>query len=318
MGEEIVHLLREVFISSSLSCSQLRGTISNYSPVLGWRILQLKKGAFLAVSYKSIVAIDSSLSSDELVEFTMQSDNELLKMGRVASIINGATFSISALPQRFVAILRSNGELIQTSPEKQIESTSPQITLQFRISAVGILTTRPDGVRIFFDGMRSNSDGRKVSEFYRLIEAGFGLKGARVAKPLISFLSSGSFPIDLSTWQRLKNLRDRLSHAYRSGEISYESDAEKDMHLMRMIAADVLFHKSNWAATDALRVADNYFSTYRALDGTIMITRGSSPTMYIRIVDPVTGIPVHLSPQEHNTCYRRYADRFRSKNVTTG
>lgn len=312
MGEERVYFLRETIVSCELTSAKLRSVFHDYESDYHWRLLQLQKTVYLATGWTEHIVVDSEIESDVIADFVIASDTEIQKVCRVAAVLCGVAFSVSALPRRAAWLLDRSGSLNLLSVEAYLNSHGPEVILQFAPRAVSVLARRPEGVRMFFDAECANSEARRVSEYFRLLEAAFGLKGGRLEQHLLPFLASGNFSIDSLTWTRLKSLRDRLNHAYRVGEIAFDGDAVEDVRALHVIAADVLAHKLNWGTKDTARSAENFIATCLGLDGTVHATQGFSLEMKMQLLDPVSGIPLHLAADKYNKNYRRLADRFRS------
>lgn len=303
-------LLRRAFLKCDIQPSALRRVFEEYTTPHSFRVLWLEKGIYLVVCSKQIAIFDSKIEDITLIDFVNECDSELQKIARVASVMMDTGSSISLPLNLWVTVLDANGTHTEVLPEQRAQSIGPNVSLQFHWSSVEILSNRPEGVRIFFDAIATDSHARKISEFFRLLEAGFGVKGSRLAKPLTAFLASGKFPINSDEWKSLKRMRDQLSHAYNLGKIAYEPEAEAKVSLMQGIAADVLVNKRHWGAKDSARLERDRVATFKAPDGTIHITQGYTPTMTMGVRDAITGTNLHLSAQDLNKAHRRYTDRF--------
>lgn len=193
MGEESVHLLRETLLTCDIEPRKLRRIVTEYRPLFRWRILWLRPGVFLAVSHVTQSLSSGALNADDVVTFARSSDSELEKVSRIAAIITGQRYSISALPQRFVYVIDATRQLGSLTPKDSASFVGPEVQLLMKPAAVPVLATRPDGVRLFYDASVASSSARKVSECFRLLEAAFGLKGSRLQRPIVSFLATGLF-----------------------------------------------------------------------------------------------------------------------------
>lgn len=272
-----------------------------------WRALWLSKEAFLLTSLSEALVRDGRADAELIIRFLKESDTQALRIGRVASIVFGKPFEVHSMLNKTAVAIHSNGKI----EEIQIANQTPSninVRLILKLEAVATLSKREDGVRLFHDGNATTSHARKFTEFFRVLEAGFGLKGSRLEGPLVNFLSSGLFPIDKRKWEHLKALRDKLSHAYQCDEIAFEADTMKEIGLMQMLAADVLVHKDAWGTKESKRISVSSFGVYKTLDGLVALGEGFPLEVQARFFDPVTGLPMHLMAEKYSDRYRRYAE----------
>lgn len=318
MGEQGLFVAREYLLVAKIAPSRVRRVFQDYGPVYAWRVLWLDAETLQAICWHPLDSYDHVVDADHVLDFARQADSELLKISRICSILHDAPVNPCALGERFAYLVSSGHDVRHFVADKRIRPAVPVVEPIFHPKVMPLLASRSEGVRIFHEASQSASDGRKTSEYFRLIEAGFSLKGGRLLKPLLNFLATGEFSISADTWVRLKSLRDRLNHAYRSGEIAYDADAAEDVNLLRSIAADVLVHKENWGKADAARLQESYIAVYQKPDGGVVLTRGFPFKAKMAVNDAITGMRLHLAPQKFNARRRRYLRVFNSVQERSG
>jgi hypothetical protein len=234
---------REAIVSITVSAGRLRRACANFSSIRNWRFLWLTEGVFLSVGWKEYSYETNEIDPRDISEFIVGADGELSRMLDVVSEITGTASSFSVLPKRCAWIIDEHGFAQRVQRENDIAMNGPWGTVQVSDVAATVLASRPLGARLYSDAIRSNNLGRKFTDCFRVLEAGFGVKGGKLSRKLIPFLKTGKFPIDLNRWQSLKMSRDWLNHAYRNGETSFDADVMDAVRDMEVIAADVLLHK---------------------------------------------------------------------------
>lgn len=256
--------------------------------------------------------VSDELNIGDVAKFVLSVDGELRKAGMIASVICDLPLSITRPLNKFIIVLNAEGGVAELTEESIGRASTRSSLLLFKPEASDVLRLRPDGVRLYFDGSASDSLARKVSEYFRVLEAGFGLRGSRLKKPLVSFLSSGLFPVDADVWEKVKSMRDWLSHAYNSGEVAFESDALEFVQIARNFAADVLVHKKNWGSKDVERFNETYIVSHGTPDGFRVVVPGYPIRFHASFVDPVSGVAIHLKADAYGKNYLRYANLFLS------
>lgn len=311
MGEDPIYLLRERLLTTELSPRQIRLVLNNCHCDLNWRFLWLNQSTYLAVSWKKILTRNSEIDSDEITEFAISSGHELAKIATLAGVVFNRDYSVSALLNKFVLLIDNSGRYSYCAPSEPHRSVGPIAPVMFLPRAISILEARMEAARIFYDANNAKSDGRRLTDYFRVIEAGFGVKGGRLKARLVDFLASGDFNISGPEWDGIKSARDKLSHAYEAQQIMYDSDAAQHVGLVWGIAADVLVHKKNWGQNDSQRIQERRLAHYVDAKGTVRIVQGFvGGFIGMKLVDSITGEPMHLSPGALNQRYRRYADFF--------
>lgn len=112
---------------------------------------------------------------------------------------------------------------------------------------------RPEGLRLLASGLSEESPAGRAREYYRLIEAGFGLGIGALKKPLYEFLKTSTYSMDYGkketdAWIAL---RGKVMH----GDTYVASSADVVPFLPRLewAAYDLLLHKRIWGANDVAR-----------------------------------------------------------------
>lgn len=304
-----MQIVKSVVLKTNATKRQIVGVLFEFKAQYIKKVLWLKKDKFLVVCDKDI-GENKSLTQDEIFAFAKGAVNEVEVFSRLLGILLNKTWQLSALGDQFASIVNNEGFVSKIKLHDPFSTVGPNLPVTLHNAAVSVLMQRPVGTRLYYDGNATNSASRKVAEYFRLIEAGFGLKGSRLKKPLLAFLNAGDLGIKASDWDESKSLRDKLSHAYNSNEILFDSDANPHVYLLQSIAADVLLHKKNWGARDSERTDKNYFSSYTKRDGTMVVTSGHDFSAQVQVFDPITGLAVILDPSDIGGAFSRYAEAF--------
>jgi hypothetical protein len=158
------------------------------------------------------------------------------------SVTYAIPLRVSVLADRSLSLVEQGVHSTITFAEEPITlRDSPRVPVTFYPQAAERLLDRPDGVRIYYDGMAAVSIARTITKYFRLVEAAFGMSGSRLERSkLFDFLKDGPVPVSLSEWEKIRDMRNYLNHAYRAGKIAYEDDANVLFDLMEGIAGDLL------------------------------------------------------------------------------
>jgi hypothetical protein len=304
MGE--LPIVSQFIVSTTLSKGEISTAFGATKALFLRRFLYLKKDTYLAICVSTIGKVDNEIHSDEISDFILRSSEEVMCVGRMIAVINGERFAASVLPDR-LAIIRDGDQdaFISTSNT----STNPNrlsIKTILDPSSAEVLTSRKDGVRLYHDALNSNDLAFSFVNYFRVVENGFALKGSRLQKPLLEFLSSGEYALTEERWIELKGLRDTLSHAYKSGEETHSEDVLKHIEHMKHIAIDVLAHKADWHDRTSDRHPKEFWRARLSVSGGITLVQGTKMQLNLQLLEEVTGLPIHLEPEGLNRNYKRY------------
>ena len=302
-----MHFMRQYILNADIPISILKSYFKGLPGSISWRVFWIEPQCFLCLSWWKPNSVPDEINIDSLSDWIKRSDEELQKAGRVIAVIYGCNFQVSVLAERVATILVGNRYSHLSVDNPIWESHFP---VMFRPEAAAFLPSRMDGVSIYFEALNSHSDAKSFIDYFRVVERGFGRRGSRLEKPVIQFLSGGRFRIEADRWAKLKNIRDRVAHAYDAGQAVRESEVFRDLLLMKHISADVLLHKSDWGEGSVNRVDVNYFSAFTELDGEKKINQGMPLSLTYSIKERISGFPVFLgqgaSIERYNRLQRAY------------
>lgn len=307
MNSTSVQFVREFIATSDIEPAILRSLLSRFEPKWIKRILWLTRSKYLVICALPLEVTDNSIRTDTLVELSKMAAREIEQFGRTVAVILDKDWSVSALSDRQGWILTNDGNVQTLKAKNPFTIIGPSVPITFQTCAMDILAKRPIGVRLFFDGKNSKSSAKSVTEYFRVIEAGFSLRGSRLSKPLLEFLSTGEFLVSQNKWAETKALRDQLSHAYQTEQTLFETDATPHVSLFQNIAADVLVNKKIWGSKDTQRHEENFMATYINPCGDVTVTHGYPFAMQIRCLDASSGVPSLMDVETIKENYSRYA-----------
>jgi len=210
-------------------------------------------------------------------------------------------------PQPWVALIPLDEEASSWFEDKNGISQNTSLDPSFRFSIdkevlTVLLEDRANGVALLSEGLSQEHPTGQFHEFIRVLELAFKTAGASLVVPLSQFLegnNQGYTEDEVNNW---KDIRDQATHADLQWQPKFAL-SDKVLPVItrvRQAAFDVLFNKADWHDLSTQRrdlwkpVA--FVGPPDAVS--VVIQRGSTPTLETQLFDGFGSYPVDLSSSE--------------------